>query len=98
MHMLLRITAPDFCASAVFEWSDGAYRCVRAAPKIEALIGMDAEKAQRRCKAMGWDADLFTVYRGDSLSLPDPQEASATGESPRPPAIEPSRFARGPSR
>lgn len=59
--ILLRVVCADFCAAAVFSANGGIYVCTEAAPKLQALIGMDLEKATRRIRANGWDAEQLRV-------------------------------------
>ena len=62
MQIMLRVTASDFCAGAVFEDSeDFHFICTKAAPKLGALLNMDLEKATRRCKMMGWETEETVI-------------------------------------
>lgn len=62
IELAFRVTGPDFCAGALFAHDGQAMRCIRAAPKLQALEGMDAEKAQRRCEAMGFKVERLQPY------------------------------------
>ena len=46
MEKMLRVTASDFCAGAVFEDNeDFHFICTKAAPKLGALLNMDLASA-----------------------------------------------------
>lgn len=52
---LLHVTAPHFCAGAVYEREAGEpWRCTRAAPIIEWLVGMSTEDARGRLKRVSY--------------------------------------------
>lgn len=78
IELVLRITGVDFCAGALFAYDGQAMRCVRAAPKLEALEGMDEDKATRRCKAMGFAVERLQPYDAFSIDLhPEDQQHQA---------------------
>lgn len=39
MELLVQITAPHFCAGAIFELRDGEWACIEAAPIIRYMTG-----------------------------------------------------------
>ena len=59
---LLRITGPDFCCAAVVYCPTGSLGIQDVAPKLEALKGMQIEKATRRCRAMGFHVEEVNPY------------------------------------
>lgn len=64
MQVLLRVTANDFCAGAIFDdCGKGHFVCTKAAPKLEALLKMDIEKAIRRCQMMGFKTERIPIVQ-----------------------------------
>lgn len=56
---LMHVTAPHFCAGAVWEKRDGRWHCVRAAPIIGWMAGADAGWVHDwlRLKGYVWEWD-----------------------------------------
>jgi hypothetical protein len=58
---LLQITAPHFCAGAVFVVNQSrAWECVQAAPIIRWMVGMSSEEAKAYCHRKGWKWERVT--------------------------------------
>jgi len=54
---LLQVTAPHFCAGAVWQKREGKWVCVQAAPILKWMVGLSAETMKQRQPGMlrkGW--------------------------------------------
>jgi hypothetical protein len=51
---LLQITAPHFCAGAVFHVHNGAWVCSQAAPILRYMVGWDSARVKSYCDRKGW--------------------------------------------
>ena len=58
MEILLRITADDFCAGAVFGCDPPI--CIRAADKLEILTGHGLDKCIGFCEQQGWRYEVLS--------------------------------------
>ena len=51
---LLQVTAPHFCAGAVWQRIDGEWQCVEAAPILAWMRGKDAREVGAYLRRKGW--------------------------------------------
>lgn len=60
---ILQVTAPHFCAGAIWTLRDGSWVCTEAAPILRWMVGMDAATMKERKPTMtrkGWKFDWIT--------------------------------------
>lgn len=60
---LLRVTAPHFCAGALWLKIDGKWQCIEAAPILAWLRGRDAASVRDYFKAKGWHYEWIEPSR-----------------------------------
>lgn len=62
---LLRVTAPHFCAGAVFT-HDGQWQCTKAAPILGWMVGKPPSETREYLKRKGWG---FEWVKGQEVGL-----------------------------
>lgn len=62
-HRLLQVTAPSFCAGAIYRLEPEGWRCVKAAPILHKLYAMTPEQARDFLNSRRWRWEWVEAWK-----------------------------------